>query len=88
MLWHLKVCEGFFICFFLLFFLTLNGRMRTSVLYFRHEVVKEGMARYDTDGLNTLEYETVSYTREPLYTNITIKLLHEDPYENYVKPEK
>ena len=47
---------------------------------FRHEVVEEGKSRYNTDGLNSLNYKLLSVQNKPLYTNISVLLLDKDPY--------
>lgn len=46
----------------------------------RHEVVREGISRYHTDGLNSLNYKLLSVQSKPLYTNISVILLDTDPY--------
>ena len=45
-------------------------------IIFRHEIVVEGKARYDTDGLNSLDnhYTLKHIKREVLYTKIVVKL--------------
>ena len=35
-------------------------------------------ARYNTDGLNSLNYTVMSKESEPLYTNITVRLVKQD----------
>ena len=35
-------------------------------------------ARYNTDGLNSLNYTVMSKESEPLFTNITVKLVKQD----------
>ena len=59
---------------------TANNYANDIALCFRHEVVKEGMQRYNTDGLNSLNYELVAIQKEALYTNISVLLLDADPY--------
>ena len=38
--------------------------------------------RYNTDGLNSLNYTVMSKESKPLYTNITVKLVEQDKDKN------
>ena len=55
------------------------------LLFFRHEVNKDGKNRWHKDGLNSLNYKLVETFKEKFYTKFVVELLDKDPYENYKK---